>query len=359
MDTADSRINLVVIYGGQSAEHDVSCVTASHVLRAAHPERYRTIPIAISRNGEWSLPRFAELPSGGINPDQLPSRLDATGEPTTQSIVATTSLNGPTVVMPLVHGPLGEDGTLQGLLEIMGVAYVGSGVLSSALAMDKAMAKTVFAQAGIPQGRYVSLRDDELSPTSLSQVAGQLGFPIFVKPANMGSSVGVSKAASLEELQRAALHAAQYDEWIVFEEAIVGRELEVAVIGNRSPRASVVGEIIPGNDFYDYEDKYVSDSATLMIPAQLTPEQSDEVRSLALRAYQTLRCEGMARVDFFFEESGRGFLCNEINTIPGFTPISMYPKMWEASGLGYSDLIDELVVHAQERHARRKRNTNR
>jgi D-alanine-D-alanine ligase len=158
-------------------------------------------------------------------------------------------------------------------------------------------------------------------------------------------------------LQVAAQHAAQYDEWIVFEEAIVGRELEVAVIGNRTPRASVVGEIIPGNDFYDYEDKYVSDSATLMIPAQLTAEQSENLRQLALHAYETLRCEGMARVDFFFEEGGRGFLCNEINTIPGFTPISMYPKMWEASGLSYSDLIDELVLHAQERHSRKKRNT--
>ena len=357
MDTTDSRINLVVIFGGQSAEHDVSCVTASHVLRAADPLKYRTIPIAISRTGEWSLPTFAELPAGGVDPKQLPSRLEATGTPTSQAVVATTASSGPTVVMPLVHGPLGEDGTLQGLLEMTGVAYVGSGVLSSAVAMDKAMAKTVFAQAGIPQCNFVSLRDDAISPNTLDSIADTLGFPIFVKPANMGSSVGVSKANNVEELQRAVLLAAKYDEWIVCEEAIIGRELEVAVIGNRSPRASVVGEIVPGNDFYDYEDKYVSDSATLMIPAQLTAQQSDDIRQLALRAYETLRCEGMARVDFFFEENGRGFLCNEINTIPGFTPISMYPKMWEASGLGYSDLIDELVVHAQERHARRKRNT--
>jgi D-alanine-D-alanine ligase len=358
MDTANPRINLVVIYGGQSAEHDVSCVTASHVLRAANPSRYRTIPVAISRNGEWSLPTFSELPSGGVDPQQLPARLEASGTPTTQSVVTSSMPAGPTVVMPLVHGPLGEDGTLQGLLEIMGVAYVGSGVLSSALAMDKAMAKTVFAQAGIPQGKYMSLRDDSLTPAALADVVSRLGFPIFVKPANMGSSVGVSKATTPEELQAAAQHAADYDEWIVFEEAIAGRELEVAVIGNRMPRASVVGEIIPGNDFYDYEDKYVTDSATLMIPAQLTQQQSDELRELALRAYATLRCEGMARVDFFFEENGRGFLCNEINTIPGFTPISMYPKMWEASGLSYSDLIDELVQHAQERHARKKRNTS-
>ena len=359
MDTADSRINLVVIFGGQSAEHDVSCVTASHVLRAANPRKYRTIPIAISRTGEWSLPTFTELPSGGVDPTHLPSRLDATGVLTSQAVVATTASSGPTVVMPLVHGPLGEDGTLQGLLEITGVAYVGSGVLASAIAMDKAMAKNVFAQSGIPQCKFVSIRDDSISPNTLASIADDLGFPIFVKPANMGSSVGVSKANNIEELQLAVSHAAQYDEWIVCEEAVIGRELEVAVIGNRSPRASVVGEIIPGNDFYDYEDKYVTDSATLMIPAQLTPQQSDELRQLALRAYEALRCEGMARVDFFFEENGRGFLCNEINTIPGFTPISMYPKMWEASGMGYSDLIDELVMHAQERHSRRKRNTSR
>lgn len=359
MDTADSRINLVVIFGGQSAEHDVSCVTASHVLRAADPQKYRTIPVAISRQGEWSLPSFVELPMGGVDPQELPSRLEATGTPTSQAVVASTSNSGPTVVMPLVHGPLGEDGTLQGLLEMTGIAYVGSGVMASAIAMDKAMAKTVFAQAGIPQCKFVSLRDDAVTPAALSSIADTLGFPIFVKPANMGSSVGVSKATSIDELSTAVQHAAEYDEWIVCEEAVNGRELEVAVIGNRSPRASVVGEITPGNDFYDYEDKYVTDSATLMIPAPLTPEQSDELRQLALRAYETLRCEGMARVDFFFEENGRGFLCNEINTIPGFTPISMYPKMWEASGLGYSDLIDELVKHAQERHLRRKRNTSR
>lgn len=358
MDTADSRINLVVIFGGQSAEHDVSCVTASHVLRAADPSRYRTIPVAISREGDWFLPEFPQLSSGGIDPQQLPSRLDAIGEQTTQSIVSTMSNTGNTVVIPLVHGPLGEDGTLQGLLEMMGVAYVGSGVLSSAVAMDKAMAKTVFAQMGIPQVDYVAVRDDSLSPDILQSIANRLGFPIFVKPANMGSSVGVSKANNIEELQQAVQLATTYDEWIVCEETIAGRELEVAVLGNRSPRASVVGEIIPGNDFYDYEDKYVTDSATLMIPALLTTEQSDEIRQLALRAYDALRCEGMARIDFFFEEGGRGFLCNEINTIPGFTPISMYPKMWEASGVSYPQLIDELVKLAQERHARRKRNTS-
>ena len=359
MDTAGERITLVVIYGGQSAEHDVSCVTAAHVLAAADPARYRTVPVAISRDGRWHSPALAELPGGGVDPRALPSRLSTDGPSTHTDIISTAAESSTTVVVPLVHGPLGEDGTLQGLLEIMGVAYVGSGVLSSALAMDKVMAKTVFARAGIPQVRFDSLRDDRIEPAALERIARDLSYPLFVKPANMGSSVGVMKAHSLDELVAGAEAAASYDEWVIFEEAVTARELEVAVIGNRTPRASVVGEIIPANEFYDYEDKYVSGSATLEIPARLTEEQSAEIRSLALRAYATLRCEGMARVDFFFEENGRGFLCNEINTIPGFTPISMYPKLWEASGLPYSALIDELVDHARERHSRRKTNTAR
>lgn len=359
MDTAGERINLVVIFGGQSAEHDVSCVTAAHVLAAADPAKYRTIPIAISREGRWSSPALPQLSSGGVDPQMLPARLSADGSPTNASVIASTSENSLTVVVPLVHGPLGEDGTLQGLLEIMGVAYVGSGVLASALAMDKVMAKTVFAREGIPQVRFASLRDDQLSDTALHSIAADLSYPLFVKPANMGSSVGVVKAHSFDELVAGAHAAATYDEWIIFEESVTARELEVAVIGNRTPRASVVGEIIPGNEFYDYDDKYVTDAATLEIPARLTDAESDELRALAIRAYATLRCEGMARVDFFYEENGRGFLCNEINTIPGFTPISMYPKLWEATGLQYAALIDELVDHARERHSRRKTNTVR
>jgi len=357
MDTTGNRTTLVVLFGGQSAEHDVSCVTAAHVLRAANPSTYRTVPIAIDRNGQWHSPQLAELPVGGANPDALPSRLEATGAPTSSALLTSLAQHGNIVVMPLIHGPLGEDGTVQGLLEILDLPYVGSGVLASAVAMDKGVAKAVFAQSGIPQVRHITLREDKVSPQSLQTVADTLQLPLFVKPANMGSSVGVTKAHNMEELQSAARHAADYDEWIIFEEAVSAREIEVAVIGNRSPRASVPGEITPGNEFYDYEDKYVTDSAALTIPATLTPQQSDEVRALAIRAYEALHCEGMARVDFFFEEGGRGFMCNEINTIPGFTPISMYPKMWAATGLEYSALIDELVQHARERHARRKRNT--
>ena len=357
MDTSTQRTTLVVIYGGQSAEHDVSCVTAAHVLRAADPAKYRTVAIAIGRDGQWSAPQFSQLPEGGTNPAELPERLSAAGDSTSSSAITALTSHGPVVVMPLLHGPMGEDGTMQGLLELLDLPYVGSAVLASAVAMDKGMAKDVFSHAGIPQVRYAVLREDNVSPSTLNAIAENLGFPIFVKPANMGSSVGVTKAHDASELQTAVRLATAYDQWIVFEESVTARELEVAVIGNRTPRASVVGEIKPGKEFYDYEDKYVTDSATLMIPAPLTEDESDELRALAIRAYETLRCEGMARVDFFYEENGRGFLCNEINTIPGFTPISMYPKMWAATGLAYSDLIDELVEHAIERHSRRKRNT--
>jgi D-alanine-D-alanine ligase len=223
--------------------------------------------------------------------------------------------------------------------------------------MDKAMSKDVLARHGIAQPRYVAVRDSDVSASRLQQIAAELKYPIFVKPANMGSSVGVSKAHDFDELVAAADIAMTYDEWIVCEEAIVGREIEVAVLGSLQPQASVAGEIVPGHEFYDYEDKYISDGAQLMIPAPLTPTQSDTVRQLAIEVFQALRGEGLARVDFFFEENGRGFLCNEVNTMPGFTPISMYPKLWMATGVNYSELIDRLVELARERHARRRRNT--
>jgi D-alanine-D-alanine ligase len=256
---------------------------------------------------------------------------------------------------------MGEDGTVQGMLELAGLPYVGSGVLASALAMDKAMAKQVLSAADIAQARHVALRDHELTPTTPTRLVDELGLPCFVKPANMGSSVGVSKVHTVEQLPEAIDLAFSYDDTIVVEEAVVGREIEVAVLGNDRPEASIAGEIVPGEEFYSYEDKYVSDGAQLLIPAPLEPEEMDEVRALACRIFTTLRCEGLARVDFFHERfddgSGRGFLCNEVNTMPGFTPISMYPKLWIHSGMTYAQLIDRLVELALERHARRRRNT--
>jgi D-alanine-D-alanine ligase len=355
------RIHLVVLFGGQSAEHDVSCVTATHVLRAIDTGKYRVTPIGISTEGEWALAEGArEALAAG--PSALPDRLDPNGPAVSATAVlaqqADRSVEGErTVVLPLLHGPLGEDGTVQGLLELADVAYVGAGVLGSALAMDKAMAKQVLAANGITQARFHALADHQRTPGTPGQLVDELGLPCFVKPSNMGSSVGVTKAHSVEELRDGIEHALTYDEWVVVEEAVSGREIEVAVLGGTHPVASGPGEIIPGAEFYDYEDKYVTDGAQLLVPAPLSPAQTEAVRALAVRVFQVLRCEGLARVDFFFEEGGRGFLCNEANTMPGFTPISMYPKLWQAAGVSYPELIDRLVELAVERHARRRRNT--
>ena len=358
----DPRINLVVLFGGQSAEHDVSCTTAAHVLRAADPTKYRITPIGIARDGGWAI--AAKTQRALAEGTELPGRLEASGEAIEPSRALTrvtgevaNKVTGPTVVVPLLHGPLGEDGTVQGMLELANVPYVGAGVLGSALAMDKAMAKQVAAVNGLPQARYIALRAHEVTLGTPGALATELGLPLFVKPANMGSSVGVTKAKTIEAVSDAIDIALSYDEWVVVEEAVNGREIEVAVLGNLEPRASVPGEIVPGAEFYDYADKYVDDGSQALIPAPLTAAQTAEVRALALKTFKVLRGEGLSRVDFFFEEGGRGFLLNEMNTMPGFTPISMYPKLWIASGMSYSDLIDELVRLAIERHGRQRRNT--
>jgi D-alanine-D-alanine ligase len=364
-----TRIHLVVLYGGQSAEHDVSCVTASHVLAAIDTARYRVTPIGISTAGEWALGEAAQA-ALARGPGALPARLDTAGPTVSVSdIMAPARAVGDeasagdeiTVVLPLLHGPMGEDGTVQGLLELGNVAYAGSGVLGSALAMDKAMAKQVLAANGIAQARYRAFRESDITPGLPADLAAQLGLPCFVKPSNMGSSVGVSKAHSVEELRDAIEYALTYDEWILVEEGIAGREIEVAVLGGIDPAASVPGEIVPGEEFYSYEDKYVTDGAQLLIPAPLSSDDTATVQALALEVFRVLRCDGLARIDFFLEDdapgrSGRGFLCNEANTMPGFTPISMYPKLWQASGVSYPELIDRLVALAIERKSRRRRN---
>jgi D-alanine-D-alanine ligase len=261
----------------------------------------------------------------------------------------------PVVVLPLLHGPHGEDGTVQGMLELAGVPFVGSGVLASALCMDKLKCKDVLAVHGIPQVPFVGLRDTEIVDACQRVDEAGLRYPLFVKPANLGSSVGVSKVSDPAALDDATALAATYDEWVIVEEAASGREIEVAVLGNAAPRASVPGEIVPGGEFYDYDDKYVDGTAELVIPADLPGDVIAELQRLAVDAFVALRCDGMARVDFFYEADGRGVLLNEVNTIPGFTPISMYPKLWDASGLPYDQLIDELVRLALERHERRAR----
>lgn len=340
------RIHVVVLFGGQSAEHDVSCVTAAHVIKALDSTKYDITAVGITREGKWVVAQ----PQADV--------LVAEGEPTSITpIVEQARGDARTVIFPLLHGPLGEDGTIQGVIELANIAYVGTGVLGSAVAMDKGVAKQVLHANGIPQPKYVSLREAHVNEAALLHAADTLGLPVFVKPANMGSSVGVSKAHSIDEMRSAVQHALTYDEWVLIEEAVVGREIEVAVLGNVHARASTPGEIIPGNEFYDYADKYIGDGAQLIVPANLTADEVEAVQHLAIVIFHTLRAEGMARVDFFYEQHGRGFLCNEINTIPGFTPISMYPKLWQASGMSYPALLDELITLALDRFSRRRRNT--
>jgi D-alanine-D-alanine ligase len=328
-------VRLVILFGGRSAEHEVSCVTAARVMSAVDPERYEVVPVGIAEDGQWVM---AEGKPGD-------EKLVAEGPGVDPSVLTPESL-----AFPLVHGPLGEDGTIQGLLELAGIPYVGSGVLSSALCMDKAMAKDVLAGAGMDQVRYLALRDIEIDEGALDEAAAELGFPLFVKPSNLGSSVAVTKAHDVEELASAVKLALAYDEWVVLEEAVSAREIECGLLGYGRLRASVPGEVRPSHEFYDYDDKYAGSGAELLVPAPLPPEVVEEVQGMALAAGHALRVDGMARVDFFYEEKGRGLLVNEVNTIPGFTPISMYPKMWEASGIGYSDLIEHLVDAALERH---------
>jgi D-alanine-D-alanine ligase len=359
MSARPDRVRLVVLFGGQSAEHEVSCTTAAHVLRAVDPDRYEVVPVGITRDGTWVQADDAQVAlarGSAALPAPLPESLEATGTAVEPSrMVAPAAGDLPVVVLPLLHGPHGEDGTVQGLLELAGVPYVGAGVLSSALAMDKVKAKEILSVHGLPQAAWMAVRDREIDRGAEALAAAGFGYPVFVKPANLGSSVGVSKVHDPSELGEALTLAARYDEWIVIEEGVDAREIEVAVLGNAQPRASVPGEIVPSHEFYDYDDKYIDDACQLLVPAPLDAAATARVRALALDAYRTLRCEGMARVDFFYEERGRGFLVNEVNTIPGFTPVSMYPKLWEASGLSYPHLIDELVRLAVERHEHRSR----
>jgi D-alanine-D-alanine ligase len=342
----------VLLFGGRSAEHEVSCVSALHVLRAVDPATYDVLPVGVTREGRWvsAAEPVAALPAGA---SALPSPDDAEGDELDPLPTLAGSEAAPLVVFPIIHGPSGEDGTIQGLLETAGVPYVGAGVAASALCMDKGLAKRVLASAGLPIGRWIGLRRSEVGDGLVGRVTAELGWPVFVKPANLGSSVGVTRVLTPADLPAAVDLALRYDEYLVLEEALTAREIEVAVLGNESPRASVPGEIKPSHEFYDFEDKYVEDGAGLLVPAALSPEESDQVRTLALAAYKVLQVDGMARVDFFYEESGRGFLVNELNTLPGFTPISMYARLWQESGISYRALVDQLVQLALDRHQRR------
>ena len=368
------KLRVGVIYGGRSGEHEVSIASAAAVVQNLDPGRYETIPIRIEKNGRWviadRLPSSSSaadvIAQGRLHAGELAGRGDREAHllahPGDEQLL--TIERGPTpaitgmgldVVFPVLHGPYGEDGTVQGLLELANIPYVGAGVLASAVGMDKAVAKLVFAARGLPQAKYlVVLRPDWIAEpdTIISSVTAELGYPVFVKPANLGSSVGISKVKSADELAAAINLAAEYDRKIVIEAAVPhAREIECAVLGNDHPDVSVPGEIIPSREFYDYEAKYLDAESRLIVPARLPEAVAEEVRRLAIDVFLAVDCAGMARVDFLMDgDSGRLYV-NEINTIPGFTTISMYSKLWAASGVPYPALLDRLIALAQARHA--------
>ena len=348
------RTRLAILYGGRSAEHQVSVVSARSVMEALDPERFEVVPVAITREGAWLLPDRSPLELAARD-GALPE-VEAAG--TELALRPEQGVGGVDVVFPILHGPFGEDGTVQGLLELADLPYVGSGVLASALAMDKAMAKVVLAQAGLPQAPYLVVpeRDWRAGPDRVAgEVAGRLRYPVFTKPARLGSSIGITKVKAPAALAAGLAAAFAHDTKALVEQGIVARELECGVLGNDAPEASVVGEVVPGHEFYDFEAKYLDESLKLEIPAPVPGPVRDSVRELSLRAFTALDCEGLARVDFFYEEATGRVLLNEVNTIPGFTPKSMFPMLWAASGLAYPDLVARLVDLAVERHAARKR----
>lgn len=348
-----ARQRVAVLLGGRSGEHEVSVVSARSVMAALDPERWEVVPIGIAKSGAWLSPgeTRAELEAGA-------RAFEGSGTPVLRANEALEALDSCAVAFPLIHGTNGEDGTLQGFLEIAGKPYAGAGVAASAIGMDKALMKALFREAGIPVARYSVIRSWEytlVQNDSMGLIDTAIGYPCFVKPANGGSSVGITKARSREDLPGAFAAAFAYDDKAVVEQAVIGREVECSVLGNEHPEASVAGEIVPDREFYDYDSKYASGSATeLRIPAPITESAAKDIRDLALRMYRVMGCEGYARVDFFLT-SGDRVVANEVNTIPGFTSISMYPKLWEASGLSYTPLLTRILELAFERHERRAR----
>jgi D-alanine-D-alanine ligase len=361
------RRRVAVLFGGRSAEHEVSCLSARSVIDTLDPERTEVIPIGITREGRWHrMPGAPALPSEiGRMPEITEGSggaVELTAEGTSTEIVGADGSREPIdVVFPVLHGPYGEDGTVQGLLELAGVPYVGAGVLGSAIGMDKDVQKRLFLAAGLPVGPYEAVRESAWldDPETVEAAAEALGYPLFTKPTSLGSSVGVSKVHDREQLAGGLDEAFRYARDVLVEKAAEGaREIECAVLGNDDPVASVAGEIAPeGHEFYDYEAKYLDEhGARLLIPADLKPGILEEVQRLAVGAFVAVKCAGMARVDFFLLGEDELWV-NELNTIPGFTSISMYPKLWEASGLSYGELVERLLDLAVERHEAERKST--
>ncbi|MEA2533509.1 MAG: D-alanine-D-alanine ligase [Actinomycetota bacterium] len=358
-----SRIRVAVLFGGRSGEHEVSCISARHVAAAFDPDRYQVVPVGITRDGRWLLPEVSRRVLEGGRLHIPETAFEAAGEPvalaegTRGAAAAGLEVD---VVFPVLHGPYGEDGTVQGLLDMAGIPYVGSGVLGSALGMDKEKMKRMFRDHGLPIGDFVAIRAHEWEDDAARclEAAVALGFPSFAKPANLGSSVGVSKCQDEASLVAGIEEALRHDRKVLVEEGMAGREIEVGVLGNDHPDASVPGEVFPGREFYDYAAKYLDDTSRTEIPADLPPAVVRELQELAVAAFRAVDAAGMARVDFFWDEAGQTgarAVVNEINTIPGFTEISMFPQLWEASGLPYPRLLDRLVELALERHRQRPR----
>ena len=365
------KLRVGIVYGGRSGEHEVSLASAASVFKHLDPHRYEAVAIRIEKDGRWSLPErppalvsAADVIEAAQSLDNRGDRLQPDRDSVPEAHVVVHPGGGVVsglaldVVFPVLHGPYGEDGTVQGLLELANVPYVGAGVLASAVGMDKATMKLVFAARGLPICDYevVLERDWRRDERAIMHtIVTRLGFPVFVKPANLGSSVGISKAKHATEL-RAAIHlAAEFDRKIVVEAAVPqAREIECAVLGNDEPEASVPGEIIPSREFYDYEAKYLDAGAREVIPAILSEKLTEEIRTLAVTAFKAIDCAGMARVDFLLAGDSGALYLNELNTIPGFTTISMYSKMWAASGLPYPALLDRLIALAIERHAEKQ-----
>jgi len=360
------KIRVGVIFGGRSGEHEVSLVSAQSIMSAIDRDKYDVVPIGITREGRWLTTgepmqqlraALDKTPPALTPPNPLP---EATNPQTRELIPGTREAGIPAldVVFPVLHGPYGEDGTMQGLLELANLPYVGSGVLGSALGMDKAAMKAIFRDAGLPTvGAIVVLRREwEADPKGVAtRAAREIGYPCFVKPANMGSSVGIAKVHQPGELAEAMATACAYDRKVLIEVAVEAREIECSVLGNDAPIASILGEIVPKREFYDYAAKYGDEDTELIIPAPLPPEITAAIREMAVRAFRVLDCAGMARVDFFLDKRTNEIYVNELNTIPGFTPISMYPKLWAASGIPYPELIDRLIELALERFADKQR----
>lgn len=346
------RLRLGLVFGGRSAEHDVSIVSARSVARALDPDRYHLVPMAIDRAGRWATPDAAAGVLAGSG-DRVDRVCDFEGVSALDPRLLSGEID---VAFPVLHGPYGEDGTIQGLLEMLDLPYVGCDPTASALCMDKVLAKRVLDHAGHRTAPWCTTDRSAWATRSAAVIeqALALGLPLFVKPARLGSSVGIRKVVTAEQLAPAVEHALAHGQRIVLERAIVARELEVAVLGNQQPRASLPGEVVPGHEFYDYDDKYVDDACQLLAPATLEPDQVTAAQALAVEVFTLLGCEGMARVDLFLDRADGGLWVNEVNTIPGFTSISMYPRLWGVTGLPYPELLDELIRLALERHAAKR-----